>query len=128
MRRRRSCESGSHASTPPNASPSSNPHSGFHPGSYGAPLSFSALALGATQPGSSPYSSSMAMSISPPRWGGPGSLGGFGSGSFVGSVGALGTSFGRNADSRQREIEASFVKDLTCCGRQLSGLHELLEQ
>jgi hypothetical protein len=69
----------------------------------------------------------MAMSISPPRWGGPGSLGGFGSGSFVGSVGALGTSFGRNADSRQREIEASFVKDLTCCGRQLSGLHELLE-
>ncbi|BEI81144.1 hypothetical protein CcaverHIS002_0203040 [Cutaneotrichosporon cavernicola] len=115
------------SSTPPNASPSSNPHSGFHPGSYGAPLSFSALALGATQPGSSPYSSSMAMSISPPRWGGPGSLGGFGGGSFVGSVGALGTSYGRNADSRQREIEASFVKDLTCCGRQLSGLHELLE-
>lgn len=69
----------------------------------------------------------MAMSISPPRWQ-PGSLGGFGSGSFVGSVGQLGTSFGRQAEGRERELEAKYVKDFTCCGRQLSGLHELLEQ
>lgn len=55
-------------------------------------------------------------------------MGGFGSGSFVGSVGALGTSFGRTADSRDRELEAKYVKDFTCCGKQLSGLHELLEQ
>ncbi|WOO84469.1 Zinc finger protein sfp1 [Vanrija pseudolonga] len=116
--------------TPPGhqASPSSNPHSGFHPSSFG-PLSFSALALGASQNGmgSSPYSSSMAMSISPPRWQ-PGSMGnGFGGGSFVGSVGALGTSYGRQAEGRERELEAKYVRDFTCCGRQLLGLHELLE-
>jgi hypothetical protein len=54
--------------------------------------------------------------------------GGFGGGSFVGSVGALGTSFGRQVEGRERELEAKYVKDFTCCGRQLSGLHELLEQ
>lgn len=70
----------------------------------------------------------MAMSISPPRWA-PGSMGGgYTSGSYVGSVGALGTSFGRQAEGRERELEAKYVKDFTCCNRQLSGLHELLEQ
>jgi hypothetical protein len=54
--------------------------------------------------------------------------GGYTSGSYVGSVGALGTSFGRQAEGRERELEAKYVKDFTCCNRQLSGLHELLEQ
>lgn len=56
-------------------------------------------------------------------------LSGSGGASFVGSMsGTLGTSFGRQAEGRERELEAKYVKDFTCCGRQLSGLHELLEQ
>ncbi|KAL7424082.1 hypothetical protein Q5752_001667 [Cryptotrichosporon argae] len=145
--------------TPPVPSPSSNPHSGFHPSSFGPAFAF-------VPPSSSPYSSSMAMSISPPRWPGQGqsvgmggiggfgsfagtsagggpagsagggagfasgsfaAAGGFGSGSFVGSVGAFGTSFGRQAEGRERELEAKYVRDFTCCGKQLGGLHELLE-
>lgn len=99
------------------ASPTVNPHSGLHPSSYGANFHFSAAALGAS---SSIGSSSMGMSMSPPRWQGWG-----GSGSFVGSLGALGTSFGRDRD---REMEARYVRDFSCCGKQLGGLHELLEQ
>jgi transcription factor SFP1 len=37
----------------------------------------------------------------------------------------MGTSFGRERD---RELEAKYVRDFTCCNRQLNGLHELLEQ
>lgn len=29
---------------------------------------------------------------------------------------------------RSRELEAKFVKDFTCCGLRLNGLHDLLEQ
>lgn len=53
-----------------------------------------------------------------------GSYGG-GAGSFVGSLGQLGTSFGRERD---RELEAKYVRDFFCCGKQLNGMHELLEQ
>ena len=63
------------------------------------------------------------MSISPPHWV-PGNAP-WASGSYVGSFGALGTSFGRERD---RELEAKYVRDFTCCGRQLNGLHDLLEQ
>jgi hypothetical protein len=86
------------------------------------------------------------MSISPPSWGAYGQLGsppggsgsygnaymgswggavGGGMGSFVGSLGQMGQSFGRERD---RELEARYVRDFSCCGRQLNGLHELLEQ
>lgn len=87
------------------------------------------------------------MSISPPRWppnssswtnGGGGygfgasagasggGLGAFGGGgSYVGSLGALGTSFGRERD---RQLEAQYVTDFECCGRRLKSLHELLDQ
>lgn len=89
------------------------------------------------------------MSISPPSWGswgkyappsaavGSGSygtgnvhMGSWGGvngagGSFIGSLGQMGQSFGRERD---RELEARYVRDFSCCGRQLNGLHELLEQ
>lgn len=64
------------------------------------------------------------MSMSPPRWGNAGQGWG-GPGSFVGSLGAMGSSFGRDRD---REMEARYVRDFSCCGKQLGGLHELLEQ
>jgi transcription factor SFP1 len=73
---------------------------------------------------SSMDSSSLGMSISPPHWANMGSGWG-GPGSFVGSLGAMGTSFGRDRD---REMEARYVRDFSCCGKQLGGLHELLEQ
>lgn len=101
---------------PSYASPTVNPHSGLHPSSYGANFHFSAAALGAS---SSIGSSSLGMSMSPPRWQGWG-----GAGSMVGSLGAMGTSFGRDRD---REMEARYVRDFSCCGKQLGGLHELLE-
>ena len=103
------------------ALPASNPHSGMHPSSYGRGFSYTAAALGAS---SSNASSSLGMSISPPHWAtanGPWAT----SGSYVGSLGGLGTSFGRERD---RELEAKYVRDFSCCGRQLNGLHELLEQ
>lgn len=93
----------------------------LHPASYGQNFSFTAAALGAT---SSNASSSLGMSVSPPHWV-PGNAPWASSSSYVGSMGALGTSFGRE---REREIEAKYVRDFTCCGRQLNGLHELLEQ
>lgn len=78
------------------------------------------------------------MSISPPNWGNPWSGGGRGSfsggaggggmgfaGSFVGSLGALGTSFGRERD---RQLEAKWGKEFWCCGKQFTGLHEFMEQ
>ncbi len=102
-------------------SPSSNPHAGYHPSSYGPNYSFSAAALGAS---SSHGSSSLGMSVSPPHWV-PGNAPWGTSGSYVDSLGALGASFGRERD---RELEAKYVKDFNCCGRQLNGLHELLEQ
>jgi hypothetical protein len=37
----------------------------------------------------------------------------------------MGSSFGRDRD---REMEARYVRDFSCCGKQLGGLHELLEQ
>ncbi|WRT67172.1 uncharacterized protein IL334_004138 [Kwoniella shivajii] len=108
-------------SSPPgyaNSSLSSNPHSGFHPSSYGPNMPFSALALGMSQHGTNSYmNSNMGMSISPPHWGS------LGSGSFVGSMGNFGTSL----NSRERELEASYVRDFNCCGRKLNGLHALLE-
>jgi transcription factor SFP1 len=64
------------------------------------------------------------MSISPPHWA-PGKAPWGTSGSYVGSLGAMGASFGRERD---RELEAKYVKDFSCCARQLNGLHELLEQ
>lgn len=106
---------------PDYASPTVNPHSGLHPSSFGPNFHFSAAALGAS---SSIGSSSLGMSMSPPHWGGHGHGWG-GSGSFVGSLGAMGTSFGRDRD---REMEARYVRDFSCCGKQLGGLHELLEQ
>ncbi|KAK8869774.1 hypothetical protein IAR55_000342 [Kwoniella newhampshirensis] len=115
-------------SSPPggaHSSLSSNPHSGFHPSSYGPNLSFSAFALGAgaqNMPGSSYMGgNNMGMSISPPHWGS------LGSGSFVGSVGAFGTSLNREREGRERELEARYVRDFSCCGKRLNGLHELLE-
>lgn len=105
-----------------NSSPSSNPHAGFHPSSFGHGMSYTAAALGATS--STVGSSSFGMSISPPHWA-PNNTPWGTSGSFVGSLGALGTSFGRERD---RELEAKYVQDFTCCGRQLNGLHDLLEQ
>ncbi|WWC69411.1 uncharacterized protein I206_103350 [Kwoniella pini CBS 10737] len=114
-------------SSPPgayaNSSLSSNPHSGFHPSSYGPNLPFSAIALGISsnqqQPGSYMGNNlnNMGMSISPPHWGS------LGSGSFVGSMGQFGTSL----NSRDRELEARYVRDFSCCGKKLNGLHELLE-
>lgn len=62
--------------------------------------------------------------MSPPRWNNQGQGWG-GPGSFVGSLGAMGSSFGRDRD---REMEARYVRDFSCCGKQLGGLHELLEQ
>ncbi|WVQ98764.1 hypothetical protein IAU59_005895 [Kwoniella sp. CBS 9459] len=117
------------ASSPPggaHSSLSSNPHSGFHPSSFGPNLPFSALALGVSMhngPGSSYLGgNNMGMSISPPHWGS------LGSGSFVGSVGgAFGTSLNREREGRERELEAKYVRDFTCCGKKLNGLHELLE-
>ncbi|WWD15952.1 hypothetical protein CI109_100376 [Kwoniella shandongensis] len=115
-------------SSPPggaHSSLSSNPHSGFHPSSYGPNLSFSALAMGAGGPSAAGTSymggNNMGMSISPPHWGS------LGSGSFVGSVGAFGTSLNREREGRERELEARYVRDFSCCGRRLNGLHELLE-
>ena len=69
------------------------------------------------------------MSVSPPHW--PpnnaswGQSGGFvgANGSFVGSIGALGSSFGQDRD---RELEARYVKDFACCGRQLNGLARVI--
>ncbi|WVR05207.1 hypothetical protein IAU60_002219 [Kwoniella sp. DSM 27419] len=112
-------------SSPPGgqSSLSSNPHSGFHPSSYGPNLPFSALALGVSAhngPGSY-LGNNMGMSISPPHWGS------LGSGSFVGSVGAFGTSLNREREGRERELEARYVRDFSCCGKKLNGLHELLE-
>ncbi|WWC61074.1 uncharacterized protein I303_103652 [Kwoniella dejecticola CBS 10117] len=114
-------------SSPPgayaNSSLSSNPHSGFHPSSYGPNLPFSAIALGMSSHQQHPESymgsnmNSMGMSISPPHWGS------LGSGSFVGSMGQFGTSL----NSRDRELEARYVRDFSCCGKKLNGLHELLE-
>ncbi len=89
--------------------------------SYSQGIPFSPSAFGAT---SSTSSASLGMSVSPPHWV-PGNAPWGQSGSFVGSVGALGASFGRERD---RELEAKYVRDFACCGRQLSGLHELLEQ
>ncbi|OCF35483.1 hypothetical protein I317_04889 [Kwoniella heveanensis CBS 569] len=114
-------------SSPPggaHSSLSSNPHSGFHPSSYGPNLPFSALALGVSMHnGHNSYmgGNNMGMSISPPHWGS------FGSGSFVGSVGAFGTSLNREREGRERELEAKYVRDFSCCGKKLNGLHELLE-
>ncbi|WVF72187.1 hypothetical protein IAT40_006999 [Kwoniella sp. CBS 6097] len=113
-------------SSPPggtHSSLSSNPHSGFHPSSYGPNLPFSALALGVSMHnGPSSYmGNNMGMSISPPHWGS------LGSGSFVGSVGAFGTSLNREREGRERELEAKYVRDFSCCGKKLNGLHELLE-
>jgi hypothetical protein len=62
--------------------------------------------------------------MSPPRWNGMGQSWGA-PGSFVGSMGQMGTSYGRDRD---REMEARYVRDFSCCGKQLGGLHELLEQ
>ncbi|WWC89996.1 uncharacterized protein L201_004926 [Kwoniella dendrophila CBS 6074] len=112
-------------SSPPggyaNSSLSSNPHSGFHPSSYGPNLPFSAIALGMSHH-QHPYMGNsidnMGMSISPPHWGS------LGSGSFVGS---MGHQFGTSMNSRNRELEARYVRDFSCCGRKLNGLHELLE-
>ena len=105
------------------------PHTGFHPNSYSQGVHFPIAGLDGS---SSASSASLGMSVSPPHW--PpnnnalwGQSGGFvgGTGSFAGSIGALGTSFGQDRD---RELEARYVKDFACCGRQLNGLHELLEQ
>lgn len=93
----------------------------MHPSSYSQGIPYAAAALGAT---SSSSSSSLGMSVSPPHWV-SGNAPWPGSGSFVGSFGALGTSFGRERD---REIEARYVRDFACCGRQLNGMHDLLEQ
>lgn len=159
---------------PLHSSPSSNPHSGFHPSSFGTSLTFSALALGVNRPrlGSSQttsYSNSIngggggiggsGMSISPPHFmssppygsglgngsgsgrggggggaggpggGGPGGggYGSIGSGSYVGSLG-FGTSFSREWEGRERDLEMRYVRDFSCCGKQLTGLHSLLEQ
>lgn len=106
---------------PTYASPTVNPHSGLHPSSFGPNFHFSAAALGAS---SSIGSSSLGMSMSPPRWNGMGQSWGA-PGSFVGSLGQMGTSYGRDRD---REMEARYVRDFSCCGKQLGGLHELLEQ
>jgi len=46
------------------------------------------------------------------------------SGSYAGSLGVMGTSLGKDRD---RELDAAYTRDFTCCGKQLSGLHELLE-
>lgn len=77
----------------------------------------------------------MGMSISPPYWsGGAGRWGtGFPPGSYVGSSGMMGTSVGRDLGTsfgreRDRELEATYVRDFNCCGRRLRSLHELLEQ
>lgn len=105
---------------PNHNSVASNPHSGVHPASFGPNFHFSAAALGSSSIGSS----SMGMSMSPPRWHNQGQGWG-GPGSFVGSLGAMGSSFGRDRD---REMEARYVRDFSCCGKQLGGLHELLEQ
>ena len=101
--------------------PSSNPHAGYHPSSFGPDVPFTAAALGAS---SSNGSASLGMSISPPHWVAGNTLAGT-PGSFGGSLGAMGTSFGRERD---RELEAKYVKDFQCCGKELDGLHELLEQ
>lgn len=84
----------------------------------------------------------MGMSISPHYANG---FGGAGAGSYTnfgsymhqGSVGGPGwggagmrgrqESFGAAGD-RSRELEAKFVRDFTCCGLRLGGLHDLLEQ
>jgi transcription factor SFP1 len=105
---------------PNHNSVASNPHSGVHPASFGPNFHFSAAALGSSSIGSS----SMGMSMSPPRWHNQGQGWG-GPGSFVGSLGGMGSSFGRDRD---REMEARYVRDFSCCGKQLGGLHELLEQ
>jgi transcription factor SFP1 len=77
----------------------------------------------------------MAMSISPPHW--AGSSGRWGTtappGSYVGSLGMLGSSMGRDFGTsfgreRDRELEATYVRDFSCCGKRLRSLHELLEQ
>ncbi|WVW83035.1 hypothetical protein I302_105052 [Kwoniella bestiolae CBS 10118] len=107
-------------SSPPgyaNSSLSSNPHSGFHPSSYGPNFPLQAVALGMSSHQNQPYMN-MGMSISPPHWGGS-----VGSTSYVGSMGNFGTSL----NSRDRELEARYVRDFTCCGKKLNGLHELLE-
>jgi transcription factor SFP1 len=45
------------------------------------------------------------------------------------SVGAfVPPGMGNNGGERSRELEAKFVKDFQCCGLQLNGLHDLLEQ
>ncbi|ORY27159.1 hypothetical protein BCR39DRAFT_538599 [Naematelia encephala] len=106
---------------PSSVSPSSNPHAGFHPSSYSQPYPFSAVTLGAS---SSNASSSFGMSVSPPHWQQNAAPAWGPAGSFGGSLGALGTSFGRERD---RELEARYVQDLACCGKQLNGMHELLE-
>ncbi|WVO12878.1 hypothetical protein L204_100486 [Cryptococcus depauperatus] len=104
---------------------SSNPHVGFHPASYGGGnFGFAAMALGSSAQGvAGSYlgSSNMGMSISPPHWGS------LGSGSFVGSMGVFGTSLIKEREGRERELEARYVKDFSCCGKKLNGLHELLE-
>lgn len=46
----------------------------------------------------------------------------------MGSMGAFGTSLNREREGRERELEARYVKDFSCCGKRLNGLHELLEQ
>lgn len=114
-------------SSPPggaHSSLSSNPHAGFHPSSYGPNIGFTAFALGSSAQGAGSYlgTSNLGMSISPPNWGS------LGSGSFVGSMGAFGTSLNREREGRERELEARYVKDFSCCGKRLNGLHELLEQ
>ncbi|OXG86401.1 hypothetical protein C348_01165 [Cryptococcus neoformans Gb118] len=113
-------------SSPPggtHSSLSSNPHAGFHPSSYGPNIGFTAFALGSSAQGAGSYlgTSNLGMSISPPNWGS------LGSGSFVGSMGAFGTSLNREREGRERELEARYVKDFSCCGKRLNGLHELLE-
>ncbi|ORX39909.1 hypothetical protein BD324DRAFT_242570 [Kockovaella imperatae] len=104
------------------------PYPAFQPNLHSQSINLPAPFPGAS---SSSSSASLGMSVSPPRWvtggnagwGGPPPMYG-GSGSYVGSIGALGTSFGQERD---RELEARYVRDFACCGRQLNGLHELLE-
>ncbi|KAK6902998.1 hypothetical protein I203_108259 [Kwoniella mangroviensis CBS 8507] len=114
-------------SSPPgyaNSSLSSNPHSGFHPSSYGPNMPFQAIALGIShhQQPNAYMNTGMGMSISPPHW----ASGSVGSASYVESMGNFG-GLGTSLNSRDRELEARYVKDFSCCGKKLNGLHELLE-
>ncbi|RXK39504.1 hypothetical protein M231_03173 [Tremella mesenterica] len=101
------------------SSPTTNPHAGFHPSSFGASLTLTNAILGGS---SSNTASSLGMSVSPPRWP-PGNPNWGPSNGFVGSLGGQDVNFGRE---RERKLETEYA-NFTCCGRRLDGLHELLK-